>query len=597
MQIKIPTVEEMTIEGFIETFRKTLDWKRQNGRCAYHDNPDRDTLERQAQFYGERYANGSLGWTSNIWSRSKASSAVIEDNSELDVQHKLLMRSVLEYVFAPNPLIKVDGMLGQNERVRFHCRLWMDARYPDLALRWQELVFPADADEKPDMELLMLPGLWTPTTMPGSDGKIPLFITRFPEHWFTVATVSSYGGEVKKACLSHWIYYVYLQGGTGVHAGSRQFIVKDVKGRWKKIGMIIWGLTGSGKSTHGMYVFNQTNAGHYQDRGIDVLGLVKEQYVKNDDIVALFADSILGSERSSWTKTEGVDSSQVTIYRAGMSPRAFHENTGVGPDRNPDFLDKLLQYRGLPNQNARTVMYLEDMAPYFDGSIDINFPPNMAVFISPGYLTDYAWLKIEDANFAAAVLACGRTVGHPAQSTEGIGEEKFVPLYNPFIMGKKATPADHVHRFRDIKVERDERARKTGEDALNCYLINTTGRIGTKYTLRDGIASPVFEAKDGKKKPVGGTGPTIEETEVFLLQEARNAVKYRPHPIWGKKVLVPVDVPGISRKRLEEFNPFNYRTGDEMRKLLKIQIEHTKSVFDREVRGLNKDIYCAMDFI
>ena len=87
-------------------------------------------------------------------------------------------------------------------------------------------------------------------------------------------------------------------------------------------------------------------------------------------------------------------------------------------------------------------MCLEDMAPYSDGSIDVKFPPNMAIFISPGYLADYAWLKINDPYFAAATLAAGRTVGHPAQSAEGVGEEKYVALYNPFIIGKKANPAD-----------------------------------------------------------------------------------------------------------------------------------------------------------
>ncbi len=89
----------------------------------------------------------------------------------MDKQHKLLMRSVLEYVLAPNPLVKVDGIYGQNERGRFHARVWVDARYPDLPLRWRELTFPAPADGTPDMEILCLPGLWTPATVPGSDGR------------------------------------------------------------------------------------------------------------------------------------------------------------------------------------------------------------------------------------------------------------------------------------------------------------------------------------------------------------------------------------------------------------------------------------------
>ena len=583
----------MTIESFIETFHGILDWKRSAGRVAYYDNPSEETLRRQAEFYGERYANDSLGWASNIWSRSAASTAVVEDSSQLHEQHKFLMRSALEYVLAPNTLIKVDGVYGQNEKVRVHCRVWCDARYPDLPLRWKALTSPADKGGAPDMEILMLPGLWAPTTMPGSDGRRPLFIIRFPHNWFTLETVSSYMGELKKACLTHWIYHVYLKGGTGVHAGARTFRVRDVDGRWRDIGMGVWGLTGSGKSTHSMYVFDEGNADRYRERGVDVLDLVRDQYVRNDDIIALFPEAAYGSERGSWTKTEDLDHRQVVMYRACMSPRALHENTGMGPDGNPNFLDDTLKYRGSIHVNARTVASMEDMRPNFEGSIDIGFPPNMAVFISPGFLADYAWVKIEDANFAAAVLAAGRTLGHAAQAAEVVGQERYVPLYNPFIIG--ATPADHVHRFRDIKVERDRRAAETGEDTLECYLINTTGRVGTKYVMKDGRPEVVFEWRRGKKRPIGGEGPSIEETELFLLQAARRAVKYEPHSLWRGRVMVPVEVPGLSLERLEELNPFHYRTMEEMRRLLQLQIKKAKGVFDARVRGLDAEIFHAMD--
>ena len=240
-------------------------------------------------------------------------------------------------------------------------------------------------------------------------------------------------------------------------------------------------------------------------------------------------------------------------------------------------------------------MSLADMKPYFDSSIDISFPPNMAIFISPGHLADYAWLKIIDPYFAAGTLAAGRTVGHPAQSTEGVGEEKYVHLYNPFIIGKKAKAADHVHRFLDIKLARDRKALKGSGETLHCYLINTTGSVGAEYTIENGRPRPIFVEKNGKKKPKGGTGPSIKETELFILQEARGLVKYNPHPLWGEKVLCPVEVPGISQERIKELSPFTFRTMDEMRKLLKAQITQTKKVFDQQIPGLRPEIYHAIE--
>jgi phosphoenolpyruvate carboxykinase (ATP) len=596
MGVNIPPLENITIENFIETFHKILEWKKSNGWNAFHDNPPKETLLKQAAFYGEKYANGSCGWTSNIWTRSAKNSAVVEDNSQLKTEHKFLMRAALEYILPPNPLIKADGAYGEHPSARMHARIYTDARYPDVSMRWKEIVFDADPKAKPDMESLQLPGLWTPATMPGSDGKTPMFIIRFPEHWFTLGTVSSYQGEWKKMALTHWIYWVYLKGGTGQHAGTRQFEIKDLKNKWKKIGMVVWGLTGSGKSAHGMYAFDKTNIEKYKDTGIDFMSIIRNQFIKNDDIVGLYYDSVRGSERGSWTKTEDVGKSQYAIYKAGMDSKAMHENTSRGADGNPDFLDESLQYRGLPNRNARSVMYLADMDPYFDGSVDIDFPPNMAVFISPGYMADYAWAKIADPHFAAATLAAGRTVGHPAESAEGIGLEKYSPLYSPFVVGKKARYADHTHRFLDFKLRRDEELKKTGKETLDTYLINTTGRVGAKYEGKGIEAKPVFQMINGRNKATGGTGPSIEETEVFLMQAARGAVEYEPHPVWGERVLVPKKVPGISDKRLAELKPTSYRSKDEMRDLIGAQVERTKEVFAKQVKGLDEKISKAMDF-
>ena len=51
--VVVPSLDEMTIESFIETFHGILDWKRSAGRVAYYDNPSEETLRRQAEFYGE----------------------------------------------------------------------------------------------------------------------------------------------------------------------------------------------------------------------------------------------------------------------------------------------------------------------------------------------------------------------------------------------------------------------------------------------------------------------------------------------------------------------------------------------------------------
>ena len=235
---------------------------------------------------------------------------------------------------------------------------------------------------------------------------------------------------------------------------------------------------------------------------------------------------------------------------------------------------------------------------YFDGNVDSSGPLNMAVFISPGYISDYAWVKLNDSAFAAKVLADGRTIGHPAQGREGVGGEKYESRYClPFTMG--VGNAAHTHRFYEFMKERA----KT-ENPIESYLINTTGRVGARYVWADThlgdepiwLAKTLFEEMDGKKKPVGGTGPTIEETQVFLIQAARGAVDYEPHPRWGDKVLVPTRVEGLPQERLKELDPFTYRTAEEMEALLRQQIAQSKYYLKAQCARLNKRILNAMDF-
>ncbi len=589
-------IDDISIQSFRKIFKEIISIKERAGLKGLLDNPD-DLFER-AKMYGMQYKNGSWNWASNIWSRSAANTVVINSEEELKEEHKALMLRVLEHILAQGPLIKVDANYGSpGTIVEMRCRLYLDPQFPDLGYRWRKICFPGRPDAEPDAELFMIPHYLENPNIPGKNQM--LRVIRFPHHNYTIVTTTSYQGEVKKAFLSHWIFYVYKKGGTGEHASLKEFTVKRIDGKNKRIVMSCWGLTGSGKSTHGLYVFTEKIAEKYINKfGINPLDFISEQAIKNDDIVAVFEDRVYGSERGSWTKTEDVDENQIAIYNAANSPNALHENTEFDENGNPSFEGKLFQYHGNLQRNARSVLILEDTG-YFDGSVDSSEPLNFAVFISPGYITDFAWLKINNAEFAAKVLADGRTVGHPAQSRVGVGQEKYASRYClPFTMG--VGNAAHVHRFYEFIKKREGT-----DNPLEIYLINTTGRVGTSYEWKEielggeklTVPRPIFkETPEGKIKPIDGTGPSIEETELFLIQAARGAVEYEPHPIWGDKVLVPVKVPGISEKRLKELNPFTYRSMDEMKKLLKIQIEVSKYYLNIQCKGLDSKIYNAMDF-
>lgn len=587
--------EEIAIKNFNKLFRRIVELKEKSGITAIHNNPS-NLLER-AKLYGTRFKNGSWGWSSNIWNRSAAGSVVVEKEEDLKPEHKQLMLRVLEHILSQGPLIQMDANLGQpNSKAEMRCRLYCDPQFPDIAYRWGQLNFPGDPRQEPDATVFCIPHYLENPNVPSSSEM--LRVLRFPHHNYTIVTCSSYQGECKKGFLTHWIHHVYKRGGSGEHASLKEFNIKRVDGKDKRIIMSVWGLTGSGKSTHGMYIITEKiNSRFKRDFGVDLLKFVSDQAIKNDDICGVFRDQVVCPERGSWTKTEDVNEDQIAMYNAGTSSRALHENTEFGSDGDVSFAGQLYQYHGKPNQNARTVFYLEDTG-YYDGNVDSSGPLNMAVFISPGYNSDYAWLKIKDPAFAAKVLADGRTTGHPAQSRKGVGEEKYETRYClPFTMG--VGNAAHVARFYEFLKERSE-----SDAPVDVYLINTTGRVGAKFNWTEiqlgdqkiTIPKTSFEEIGGKIKPVGGNGPSIEETELFLHQAARGAVRYEPHPIWGEKVLVPVEMEGLPEERLKELNPYTYHSPETMKKMLKAQIIVSKYYLAQQCPGLDPIIEKAMDF-
>ncbi|MEM3258668.1 MAG: phosphoenolpyruvate carboxykinase (ATP) [Thermoproteota archaeon] len=589
----IPPIEQITIENFKLTFKRIIEAKKEAGLIAILDNP-KDLFER-AKLYGTNFKNGSWGWASNIWSRSAANTVVVEREEDLKEEHKIFLLRVLEHILAQGPLIKVDGYVGKpGTIVQMHARVYVDPQFPDIAYRWLQLVYPAPPDEEPNVEVFVIPHYLGNPKIPGTDKMMA--VVRFPNHNFTVITLSSYQGEVKKSVLAHWIHYVYNKGCTGEHAALKEFTVKKVDGSWKRIVMAIWGLTGSGKSTHSFYVWNEENSKVFIEKfGINPLEYVKDQVIKNDDIIAIAEDRVYGSERGSWTKTENLTPDQITMWNGAMSPRALHEITEFDENGNPSFRGEIFQYFGIPNRNSRSVIRLEDTG-CFDGDIVSSGPLNTVVFISPSYFTSYAWMKIVDPAFAVKVLADGKTIGHPAQSKDLVGQIRYVPRFSEFTIGVRDSM--HLVRFFEFLKKR------TKNNPIEVFVFTSTGRIGAKYKwvekkLGDKVIQvpePILTENNGLPIPNGGAKPSIEEDELFILQSTRGAVDYKPHPIWGERVLVPSNIPGLKRERLAEFDPTSYFTMSEFKELLKAEVEESKYWLRKNCPDLPEEIVNSMDF-
>ncbi len=131
--------------------------------------------------------------------------------------------------------------------------------------------------------------------------------------------------------------------------------MRTVEGTWRRVVMAVWGLTGIGKSTHGLL---RVDGGELEEvRGgvrRQPLDYVRDQVVKNDDMIAVFEDTVIGSGAGCWTRTEGLTPDQVAMRRAATSPNALHENTEFDGSGNPSFRGSSTLTSAPPNKNSRS---------------------------------------------------------------------------------------------------------------------------------------------------------------------------------------------------------------------------------------------------
>jgi phosphoenolpyruvate carboxykinase (ATP) len=133
-------------------------------------------------------------------------------------------------------------------------------------------------------------------------------------------------------------------GCSGLHAGSKLITARTPDGKLKRYGVLLLGLTATGKTTHSAHT-------HYLDRPGEEVKLVQ------DDVVFWKDDgSALGSESGLFIKTDSLeDGSQPVLYEAAKSPQTVFENVMV------DYLGRVYMSDETLTGNGRAVVRREDL--------------------------------------------------------------------------------------------------------------------------------------------------------------------------------------------------------------------------------------------
>jgi phosphoenolpyruvate carboxykinase (ATP) len=497
----------------LDEVKKTVDSLRKRSNVTFLDEK---LVRSMAEEHGTKTNFGNYNFTSTVKNRSAnltvyvGSPAVQQKN--LNPRQREILRNLpqtiaeLHKYLERAPLVAIERTMGDNPTFTPHCTLYVSVQRKEmvrLAYMVSQTLFPPKSSD-PSLQLVYVPE-WQE-----KDRQILVF----PEIGITYVLGTDYYGEAKKGFLRMAMWMAKQRGMLGLHAGAKIIRAKGRAGITRRYGMLIFGLTATGKTTHTCHNHGLNEKGE----GIEII---------QDDVVFLKPDcSALGTEKGFYLKTEGVTPQiQPLIYNAVTKSDAIFENLMVDYLGNAYFGDETL------TGNARGIMQRDDFGEY--KSSTINLPPVdeldglIIVFITRRntVVPIASKLTIEQA---AAAFMLGESIETSGSDPRRAGESVREVGTNPFIIGDEAEEGNRFYKFI-----------KAYEDKIQLYQLNTGG-----------VGEIVLRAEDGSKVVKQKVlRVEIPEMAATIRSIVRGEIEWTDDPYFGTKI--PSKVPGVDMKKFD----------------------------------------------
>ncbi len=437
---------------------------------------------------------GSPIYFTTVKNRSAKNTFVVENGVALGLHQKGiaaekaqdLVRKLQESL-ASREMIQVDRRMGMAPEATLHCRLYVPVEFARIAYMWHNMLFPIDSSGEPDFVSVYVPD-WPERI---------IFLD--PNEGYTYICGTDYPGEAKKSMLRQAMYWMKKRGGLGLHAGSKILRVTGHDGKLRDVGFLLFGLSGTGKTTLTLH-----------DHGLTEPERV---IIKQDDVVLLSPEGrAYGTEDGFYIKTEGLEPTQRVLWDAATSSTACFENVKIHDNGDIDFVDTTL------TSNGRGVVLRKFIHGTDDG---IDLPrANKIIFITRRNDVVPVVAKLTPAQ-GAAYFMLGESIETSAGDPSRAGQAKREVGTNPFIVGPEAEEGNRILKF------------LTENPDMEAYILNT-GSVGA------GDGSP-------------GEKVTIRVSTEIMKQIAKGAISWEIDPDWGYSVAR--EVPGID---LSKYDPRSY---------------------------------------
>jgi len=452
-----------------------------------------DEIRRRAEEFGTPTVFGNTNWVSTVKNRSAAltvslgSRKVTTDVStskKRDItKHAAETIRVLHRYLRNAPLLRVDCSVGDNPHFAPECTMYLSTYRREtarLAHKVVQTLFPSLRPDGRRLTLVFIPE-WQE-----KDRQILVF----PELGVTYVLGTDYYGEAKNAFLRMAMWRAKLDGMLGLHAGTKIIRAVGPDGSIRRLGMLLFGKSASGKTTH-----------ICSDHGLDLPGEGVE--IAQDEVVFWRTDgAALGSERGFYIKTEGLSpDAHPLLHHAATSPNSILDNVMVDYQGNACFDDRTL------TANGRAIIQRSDLGDLASPSIDL--PPLdeldglIVAFMVRKYTVIPVAGRLTDEQAAIAFLL--------AESIDSIGPDAKEIGGSPLLVGE---PADEANAFYELI--------KSHESKIGCYMLNTGG-----------VGELVDQGLDGARKMQKKvTRVEIPEMSAIIRGIARDTIKWREDPNW-----------------------------------------------------------------
>lgn len=513
------------------------------------------TLRRSAERFASFTKFGNVAVHSTVKNRSAKVTVYVGSDAvrlkTLNAQQNEIMNNLpktlalVEDYVKRAPFVRISRTMGNNSEFSPSCTIYVSIQRPEMIrlayMTWATLFSPRP-DGKLKQYIVYIPE-W-------QEAERQILV--FPEISTTIVLGSDYYGESKKGFLRMAMWNAKQKGMLGLHAGSKILKARGSDGRLRRYGMLIFGMSGTGKTTHTCH----THDLHGKDEGIEIL---------QDDVVFLKKDgSAYGSEHGFYLKTEGLDPvTQPIIYKATTSRDAVFENVMVDYEGNLYFNDDTL------TSNGRGIMMREDLHPYISDTI--NLPPIDEVdgliiaFITRRHTVVPLAVRLTSEQ-AAAVFMLGESIETSAGDPRRAGESIREVGTNPFIIGDKSYEGNWFYDF----VKRHERK-------VHCYQLNTGG-----------LGEIIEKQSDGGKV----TKRKVQRVEIPEMSSIIRGI-VRGTNIWGKDKYWNLEVPSfiegvdLSKYDVEKF----YSVDDIIKQVSDLRCERVEYI--EKFNTLDKAIITA----